>query len=166
MPVALSTGVREDAEREPSLEMRVGTTSATGIRPVRAAVCTSLTSALIVAWLRRSPAAMTSGRARRRSVRGMDRRGSDSTIAPPRCGFAGGSASATEPVRMAEADGNRTRQTEMLGLTGFEDRGAHQDADASTEESYRARLPSRARPSSSGDGASPAVLVSGYDCDS
>ncbi len=32
---------------------------------------------------------------------------------------------------MAEADGNRTRQTEMLGLTGFEDRGAHQDPDAS-----------------------------------
>ena len=45
--------------------------------------------------------------------------------------------SVTEPMWVAEADGNRTRQTEMLGLTGFEDRGAHQDADASTEESYR-----------------------------
>lgn len=33
---------------------------------------------------------------------------------------------------MAEADGNRTRQTEILGLTGFEDRGAHQDTYAST----------------------------------
>ena len=32
---------------------------------------------------------------------------------------------------MAEADGNRTRQTEILGLTGFEDQGAHQDTDAS-----------------------------------
>ena len=32
---------------------------------------------------------------------------------------------------MAEADGNRTRQAEMLGLTGVEDRGAHQDPDAS-----------------------------------
>ena len=31
---------------------------------------------------------------------------------------------------LAEADGNRTRQAEMLGLTGFEDRGAHQDPDA------------------------------------
>lgn len=29
-------------------------------------------------------------------------------------------------ITMAEADGNRTRQTELLGLTGFEDRGAHQ----------------------------------------
>ena len=28
---------------------------------------------------------------------------------------------------MAEADGNRTRQTEILGLTGFEDRGDHQE---------------------------------------
>src|SRR5699024_12765771 len=106
------------------------------------------------------------GRRRVRSCGEMGRRGSDSTVALRGCGVAGGPASATEPVRMAEADGNRTRQTEMLGLTGFEDRGAHQDADASTEESYRARLPSRARPSSSGDGASPAVLVSGYDCDS
>lgn len=34
---------------------------------------------------------------------------------------------------VAEADGNRTRQTEMLGLTGFEDRGAHQDSDASVQ---------------------------------
>ena len=32
---------------------------------------------------------------------------------------------------MAEADGNRTRQTELLGLVGFEDRDAHQDAYAS-----------------------------------
>ena len=31
---------------------------------------------------------------------------------------------------LAEADGNRTRQAEILGLTGFEDRGAHQDPDA------------------------------------
>ncbi len=29
--------------------------------------------------------------------------------------------------KLAETDGNRTRQTEMLGLTGFEDRGAHQE---------------------------------------
>ena len=28
---------------------------------------------------------------------------------------------------MAEVDGNRTRQTEILGFTGFEDRGAHQE---------------------------------------
>jgi hypothetical protein len=32
---------------------------------------------------------------------------------------------------LAEADGNRTRQTELLGLVGFEDRDAHQDAYAS-----------------------------------
>ena len=28
---------------------------------------------------------------------------------------------------LAEADGNRTRQTEILDLTGFEDRGDHQE---------------------------------------
>lgn len=33
---------------------------------------------------------------------------------------------------MAEADGNRTRQAEILSLTGFEDRGAHQDPDATS----------------------------------
>ncbi len=31
---------------------------------------------------------------------------------------------------LAEADGNRTRQAEILSRTGFEDRGAHQDPDA------------------------------------
>ncbi len=43
---------------------------------------------------------------------------------------------AGEPPRewLAEADGNRTRQTELLGLTGFEDRGAHQDTYASASE--------------------------------
>ena len=38
--------------------------------------------------------------------------------------------------RLAEADGNRTRQTEVLGLTGFEDRGAHQDTYASVCSPY------------------------------
>lgn len=33
---------------------------------------------------------------------------------------------------MAEADKNRTCQAKILGLTGFEDRGAHQDTYAST----------------------------------
>jgi hypothetical protein len=32
-----------------------------------------------------------------------------------------------EAEAKAEADGNRTRQDEMLALTGFEDRGAHQE---------------------------------------
>jgi hypothetical protein len=31
-------------------------------------------------------------------------------------------------------DGNRTRQVEILGLTGFEDRGAHQDTFTSTSQ--------------------------------
>lgn len=30
-------------------------------------------------------------------------------------------------VQVAEADGNRTRQTELLDLTGFEDREDHQE---------------------------------------
>ncbi len=37
---------------------------------------------------------------------------------------------------MAEADGNRTRQTELLGLTGFEDRGAHQEPSRLRREPY------------------------------
>ncbi len=37
---------------------------------------------------------------------------------------------------MAETDRNRTCQTEMLGLTGFEDRGAHQDTYASVCSPY------------------------------
>ena len=30
--------------------------------------------------------------------------------------------------KLAETDGNRTRQTEILGLTGFEDQGTHQES--------------------------------------
>ena len=40
---------------------------------------------------------------------------------------------------VAETDGNRTRQAEMLGLTGFEDRGAHQDTYASARGVYQRR---------------------------
>jgi hypothetical protein len=36
---------------------------------------------------------------------------------------------------MAEADGNRTRLSRVAAHTGFEDRGAHQDPDASVGES-------------------------------
>ena len=39
---------------------------------------------------------------------------------------------------MAEADGNRTRQTELLGLTSFEDWGAHQDTYASDRDDITA----------------------------
>ena len=42
-----------------------------------------------------------------------------------------GQARLQRAAGVAEADGNRTRQTEILGLTGFEDQGAHQDTDAS-----------------------------------
>src|SRR5699024_10184129 len=35
-------------------------------------------------------------------------------------------------AHVAETDRNRTCQTKLLGLTGFEDRGAHQDTYAST----------------------------------
>ena len=45
-------------------------------------------------------------------------------------------------ARMAETDRNRTCQTEMLGLTGFEDRGAHQDTYASVCSPYT-RIPRR-----------------------
>ena len=34
---------------------------------------------------------------------------------------------------MAEADGNRTRLSRVAAHTGFEDRGAHQDPDASKQ---------------------------------
>jgi hypothetical protein len=36
-----------------------------------------------------------------------------------------------EVCGLAEADGNRTHQAEILGLTGVEDRAAHQDEYAS-----------------------------------
>ena len=55
-------------------------------------------------------------------MRGMARRGSTSLTAAslrPTQGMG--------PRRVAETDGNRTRQTEVLGLTGVEDRGAHQE---------------------------------------
>jgi hypothetical protein len=41
---------------------------------------------------------------------------------------------------MAEADGNRTRQTEILGLVGVEDRAAHQDEDASASDPSWAKI--------------------------
>jgi hypothetical protein len=34
---------------------------------------------------------------------------------------------------VAEADGNRTRLSRVAAHTGFEDRGAHQDPDASKQ---------------------------------
>src|SRR5699024_10246384 len=50
---------------------------------------------------------------------GGDRR----SPAPPRTGRR---LRSSRPPHLAEADGNRTRQTEILGLTSFEDWGAHQ----------------------------------------
>ena len=47
---------------------------------------------------------------------------------------------------MAETDRNRTCQTEMLGLTGFEDRGAHQDTYASVCSPYTEEEISRDSP--------------------
>ena len=49
-------------------------------------------------------------------------------------------------AQVAEADGNRTRQTEMLGLTGFEDQGAHQDTDASVGQTITVAPGSPASP--------------------
>ena len=53
-------------------------------------------------------------------------------------------------VLVAEADGNRTRQAGDARLNGFEDRGAHQDPDASIRHatSTNAVLPTdwRSRP--------------------
>ena len=37
-------------------------------------------------------------------------------------------------LQVAEADGNRTRQRARRPLVGFEDRGAHQNPDASVPE--------------------------------
>jgi hypothetical protein len=41
-------------------------------------------------------------------------------------------ADAGDGMTLAEADGNRTRLTEMLGHNGFEDRAHHQTRYAST----------------------------------
>ena len=57
-------------------------------------------------------------------MRGTERRGSADR----------GSCVTGPPRRLAEADGNRTRQAEVLGFTGVEDRGDHQAPDASDGE--------------------------------
>src|SRR5689334_3796779 len=44
------------------------------------------------------------------------------------------------PDGLAEADGNRTHQTEVLGLNGFEDRAAHQDEYASDRDPRRTEV--------------------------
>jgi hypothetical protein len=43
-----------------------------------------------------------------------------------------GSRAERKPL-VAEADGNRTRLSRVAAHTGFEDRGAHQDPDASKQ---------------------------------
>ncbi|MDX6307236.1 MAG: hypothetical protein QOI06_282 [Nocardioidaceae bacterium] len=45
----------------------------------------------------------------------------------------------TRWLRVAEADGNRTRLTEMLGHNGFEDRAHHQTRYASVDSVGTAR---------------------------
>ena len=45
----------------------------------------------------------------------------------------GGEARNARSDAMAEADGNRTRLSRVAAHTGFEDRGAHQDPDASKQ---------------------------------
>src|SRR5699024_10835016 len=57
---------------------------------------------------------------------------------PSRPGGSGAAGTVLAGKIPAEADGNRTRQTEMLGLTGFEDRGAHQDTYASAAQTITA----------------------------
>src|SRR6266542_3584557 len=52
----------------------------------------------------------------------------------------GAGARTRAKVQVAEADGNRTRQGRDAPLNGFEDRGAHQDPDASA-----GRLPAGGR---------------------
>ena len=53
---------------------------------------------------------------------------------------------------MAEADGNRTRLTEMLGHNGFEDRAHHQTRYAS-----EVSLDGRSLPADCGNSAQPAA---------
>jgi hypothetical protein len=45
----------------------------------------------------------------------------------------GGEARSARSDAVAEADGNRTRLSRVAAHTGFEDRGAHQDPDASKQ---------------------------------
>jgi hypothetical protein len=52
----------------------------------------------------------------------------------------GGEARNARSDAMAEADGNRTRLSRATAHTGFEDRGTHQDPDASGG-SVAARMP-------------------------
>jgi hypothetical protein len=56
-------------------------------------------------------------------------------------------AAADPFVLVAEADGNRTRQAGDARLNGFEDRGAHQDPDASAGRLPAGSLARHASPS-------------------
>ena len=106
---------------------------------------------------RRSRAAAAASRvaASRASVRGMRRRGSAWAIV--------GSPPVAGSDVLAEADGNRTRQAEMLGFTGFEDRGGHQEPGHL--RGHRTQPPRAAglqgRSGRRADGAADAVAVRG-----
>lgn len=66
-------------------------------------------------------------------------------------------------LKLAEADGNRTRQTEILGLTGVEDRGAHQDTNASTRNtSTNAHTVTRSRYARGMSASVPTTRLTGY----
>src|SRR5699024_3037660 len=67
---------------------------------------------------------------------GGDRR----SPAPPRTGRR---LRSSRPPHLAEADGNRTRQTEILGLTSFEDWGAHQELRRLHRERSSGRVAAR-----------------------
>ena len=54
-----------------------------------------------------------------------------------------GLRSVISALNMAEVDGNRTRQAEIIGFVGFEDRGDHQVADTSLAATDQANVTAR-----------------------
>ena len=106
---------------------RAGSTWPGASSPRRAWSWVCRTSSRITRPLRRVPAA-PDGRQRQQIVGARNQAARVDLVHSP-------SSSAVARRWLAEADGNRTRQAEILGLTGFEDRGDHQDPDATVVQS-------------------------------
>ena len=113
-PVALMTG-RRLAALAGNAATACSATCSGSISPLRARSCAWATTDFTNARPSRRSASASRGSASNTSVRGTRRRGSLTK----------------GPKRMAEADGNRTRQRQELPLNDFEDRAGHQTGYAS-----------------------------------
>src|SRR6476469_1552774 len=126
-PVALITSWR-DVAVSGNPATAASTTAAGSNAPWRACCCAAATASLTVDRPSRVIASASRPSARTTSVRGTLRRES-------------GVITHLRPYCLAEADGNRTRQAELLDFTGFEDREGHQAPVRLRRRRYRRPMP-------------------------